>query len=385
MKANSALFLVAPLAFAAAASSQTPVPPGIGDIAVSEIMHNPAPDACVTDNNGEYFEITNISSKALDLNGIFIQDGYTPTGVFFRTTSTVATLPPLYPGQKFLFCRSANSLVNGGLTSVDYAYTSSPANSDNSTVSTTAMNLNNGSEGDGIHITVGGPFTVPTPNPNGYVAGTLIESITYRGNIAPYTSNGPGEAGERKDLFAPMVATGTPPTANSSNLAVSTTVQIATGTGCSGNTYVGTPRERNSTDITQWPMNVNYDSLTDPNSGTLNFTLPVSVGAGVATFDVDGGAGLALQPYYLGYSDDNPGNYPMSLFFPGCPGSIVIDILTSDYLFGYAFDASGKDSSSVTVPANPLLIGLKFQLQWLAVDGITPIVLSNGVRVTVTE
>jgi hypothetical protein len=374
------LFALAPLGMASLAVAQTPVPPVAGDIAISEIMNNPAPDACVTDNNGEWFEITNISIKTLDMNGIFIQDGITPGATFFRTTSTVATLAPLYPGQKLLFCRTNDANVNGGLTNVDYFYTSSPANADNSTVGTTSMNLNNGQ--DGLHVTVGGPFTVPAVNPNNYVAGTLIESVGYNSSVTPYTSSGAGQAGERIDLFQPMVTSGT---ANSANLAISTALQNASGVGCVNNTYLGTPRATNSVDTTNWPTNVPYDSGTYPNSGSLKFTLPLSVGAGSATFTVNGGAGLASLPYYLGYSEDIPGEYPIELFIPGNPGSIVIDLVTSAYLSGYAFDGTGAGSASVAIPANPILVGLKFQLQWLAVDGVTPIVLSNGVRATITE
>ena len=90
-------------------------------------MFNPGPDACVTDNNGEYFEVTNISTHVLDLNGMFVQDFITSDNTFFQILPSVATLPPLYPGQRFLFCRkgSADSAINGGLTNVDYGYAAS--------------------------------------------------------------------------------------------------------------------------------------------------------------------------------------------------------------------------------------------------------------------
>lgn len=364
--------------------SAAQVTPAAGDLAVSEIMFNPGPDACVTDNNGEYFEITNISCKVLDLNNnVFFQDAtitagvVNPTGVFFHCTSTVATLPPLYPGQRFLFCRTNNSALNGGLTSVDYAFTSSPANADNSTVGTTSMNLNNGSTGDGIVITVGGPAIVPTPNPNGYVAGTVIETVSYFATAAPFTGGGTGQAAERKDLFAPMNIAGT---ANSANLALSTTVN----TSCVGNTFVGTPRLRNSVDTSVWTVNTSYDSVFFPNTGTLSALGPVSVGAG--SVDFLAGNGPALQTLYFGYADNAGGTAetPLSLLIPGNLGSIVIDIFTAAYLDTYTFDGAGGGVVNVGVPNNPLIIGLLFETQWLGLDPNTfTLIGSNGVRVTV--
>jgi hypothetical protein len=352
------------------------VPPTAGSIAVSEIMFNPGVEACVTDNNGEYFEVTNISSVALNLNGIFVQDSALTT--FFRTTATVATLPPLYPGQSFLFCRTPTFATNGNLSNVDYAYAASPVPADNATVGATAMNLNNSAPGDMIVISVGGPVTVPTPNPNGYVAGTVIETVSYNPAVAPFTSSGSGQGAERIDLFSPMVVSGT---ANSTNMAVSTQAQVSCGT----NNWVGTPRERNSVDATVWPQNVPYDR-TPANTGTLTFTGPASVGTGIANYKVtDGTPTLHGLSYYLGYSDNVPGDYPISLFIPGNPGSIVLDLVTAQYLPPNSFDGAGNGVGSVAVPPLPVLVGQTFQLQWLALDGTFTIVLSNGVKVTITE
>ena len=83
------------------------------------------------------------------------------------------------------------------------------------------MNLGNSSTGDGIRLSVGGPLVVPSPNPNGYVAGTLVEIATVVVTSAPFTSSGSGQAAERIDLFQPMQFTGS---VNSSNLALSTVV-----------------------------------------------------------------------------------------------------------------------------------------------------------------
>lgn len=382
MKKSLAL-LLASAGFAAVTVAQSPVPPIAGDLAVSELMFNPGPDLCVTDNNGEYFELTNISTKVLDLNGIFVQDYVTSTPTFFQVLPSVATLPPLYPGQRFLFARTAAAATNGGLTNVDYPYQVlvNPAPVDFSQVGVGSMNLGNGNTGDGIRISVGGPLDLPVPA--GYVQGTEIARATVCVTSAPFTSSGSGQAAERIDLFAPMEFTPGSPLVNSPNLAVSTTSNLMP---CGTNSFFGTPRLPNSVDNSSWPTNVNYDSLTYANTGTLRFTSPVSVGVGSATFKVDGGASLAGLPYNIGFSDDVPGEYPIELFLPGNPGSIVIDLPSSGWINNYAsFDGTGKHSNAIPVPANPLLIGLSFQLQWLAVDTNVTIVCSNGVRVTVTN
>jgi hypothetical protein len=382
MRIISSALGVALLASVAAAQS-VPAP---GDLAVSEIVFNPGPDACVTDNNGEYFELTNISTKVLDLNGLFFQDATitagvaAPTGVFFRIVNPGPVL--LYPGQKYLLCRSANSAVNGGLTNVDYEYTAATVPADNSKVGTTSMNLNNRSTGDGIFITVGGPAIVPTPNPNGYVAGTIIESVSYCATSAPFTSSGNAQGAERKDLFSPMVvAPASSPLANSSNLAVSTATKVS----CVGNTYVGTPRERNSTDITNWPTNTNYDSVNFPNSGALKAVLPLSIGAGIAEFTADGGALAANGIISFGYADSLNGaaEWPISLFLPGNPGSIVIDLPSAGYDNSYVFDGSGKADFTYPLPPNPLFIGMTLEVQWVSVDANITVICSNGVRVQI--
>jgi hypothetical protein len=381
---DRSLFCCVALAlFADASFAQVPVPPVSGDIAVSEVMFNPGPDACVTDANGEYFEITNISCNVLDLNGLFIQDTVTSDNTFFQILASVAVIPPVYPGQAVLFCRRGNvdSAINGGLTNVAYAYAQAnntpPA--DRSQVGNLQMNFGNSASGDGVRVTTGGPWVVPTVNPNGYVQGTEIELVTFISTTAPFTSAGSGQGGERMNLFAPMQASGSV----NQNIAVST---VTTVMPCGTNTYVGTPGAANSTDTTgQWPRNTNYDSVNWPNIGTIVAVGPVSLNAGLARFKVtDSGNGLAFLPYSLGYSDDIAGEFPIDIVLPGNGGSIIIDLATSAYLSGYSFDATGADSPTVGLPNNPILIGLKFQLQWLAIGPNPLIVLSNGVRVTIT-
>ncbi|MBI3817057.1 MAG: hypothetical protein HY286_00070 [Planctomycetes bacterium] len=365
--------------FAFAANAQ--VAPAPGDLVVSEVMPNPGPDACVTDNNGEYFEITNISCKILDLGSLFITD-VTPGTTFFRVMP--GALPAMYPGQKYLFIRNGNTSLNGNISNYNYVYadvTLTPA--DNSKVVSTTLNMGNSAGGDGIQLSVGGPLVLPSPNPNGYVLGTLLDKVQYDVTKAPFTSSGSGLAGERKDLFAPTQLVGT---ANSSNLAVSTTVN----TSCTGNTYNGTPGLRNSTDTTTWSaVNTNYDSVNYPNTGVLKALGPISVGAGSIDFAASNGP--VGQTLYFGYAGSLGGaaEYPLSLLIPGNPGSIIIDLFTASYITAdpctatpYQFDPiTGATNFNVCVPADPTLPGELFELQWLALDPNTfTLICSNGVR-----
>lgn len=84
-----------------------------GELLISEVMANPA---AVSDGNGEWFEIANITSLSLDLNGLQLQDAGSNTHI-------VANDGPLWiaPGEYFVFGRSGNLDSNGGYTA-DYVY-----------------------------------------------------------------------------------------------------------------------------------------------------------------------------------------------------------------------------------------------------------------------
>jgi hypothetical protein len=368
------------LALASFANAQTPVPPVAGDIAVTEIMFNPGPDACVPDINGEYFEIMNISNNLLDLNGIYIEDRNTttglPSGFGFQVLASVATLPPLYPGQRFVFARDTGAPF-GLIPNVvyDYAVVTGPAPLDKSQVSSTGMMINNTGV-DGLFIATGAFASL---------GGTVIEAVSYNSSAAPLLSN-VGVSVERIDIFAPWAVSGVGNDNNNcAQPLLTATYGNPDGIMCTG-MQRGTPGAVNSVDTTGlWPRHQVYDSVLFPNIGTITCVGPVSINAGSATFNVtDGGNGLNGLPYYLGYSDDVPGEYPIALFIPGNPGSFVIDLVSSAYLPAALFDGAGAGTSVVAVPPNPLLIGVKFQLQWIAVGTSPVIVLSHGLRITVS-
>lgn len=193
-----------PLAFILLATlgSAQIVGPSTGDIVISEIMFNPGPDSCVTDANGEYFEITNISNKFLDLNGIYIEDrnvaSGNPSGFGFRVSASVAILPILYPGNSFVFARSSNSGANGDIPIVNYAYAAAGAPpADKSQTGASQMLLNN-SNVDGLFVAVG---NFPS------MGGSIIESVSYNASLPPLVPNS-GISAEREDLNATWAVSG---------------------------------------------------------------------------------------------------------------------------------------------------------------------------------
>ncbi|MEL6820727.1 MAG: lamin tail domain-containing protein, partial [Calditrichota bacterium] len=84
-----------------------------GDIMISEILQNP--DA-VSDANGEWFEVYNTTSSAIDINGWIIKDDDSDS----HTISNGGALE--VPANGFLvLARNGNISTNGGVT-VDYQY-----------------------------------------------------------------------------------------------------------------------------------------------------------------------------------------------------------------------------------------------------------------------
>ncbi len=93
--------------------ASTSIPPGVGDIVITEIHKNP--DAA-GDSKGEWFEVINVSEILLDLNGCKI-------GSTNDSPQTIENGDPLHiaPDTFMVFGRNDNQSVNGGVE-VDYAY-----------------------------------------------------------------------------------------------------------------------------------------------------------------------------------------------------------------------------------------------------------------------
>jgi hypothetical protein len=355
------------------------VPPVAGDVAVTEIMFNPGPDGCVTDGSGEYFEVTNISIKVLNLNGIYVEDRNTttglPSGFGFQVLASVATLPPLYPGQRFVFARDPGAPF-GTIPTVHYDFAASVTTPpvDKSQVGSTQMMINNTGV-DGLFIATGAFASL---------GGTIIESVSFNGSATPLTSN-IGVSVERMNLFAPWTVSGAGNDNNNcAQPLVTATYGNPDGITCTA-MQRGTPGTVNSTDNTGlWPSNFLFDSLTDPNSLSMTIKGPLSMNAGALTFVNTAGPALAGFPYYIGYSLYIPGSStPIALFVPGNPGSIVLDLFTMDWLGGFTFGPLGVDSPSVPYAPNPSIIGIDLALQALTVDGGGVVQLTNGVKATV--
>jgi hypothetical protein len=87
--------------------------PLVGEIVISEIMTNPS---AVSDGNGEWFELVNVTEYLLNLEGCSVQ-GTNDTPSIITTGGALLAAP----GVEMLFVRNENEEENGGLKG-DYAY-----------------------------------------------------------------------------------------------------------------------------------------------------------------------------------------------------------------------------------------------------------------------
>jgi hypothetical protein len=86
------------------AIDQRPAAPG--DLVITEIMINPND---VDDDFGRWFEVTNVGTSAVVLDGLTVDNGEDPA---FTVTAAAA----LAPGDTLLFAGSADPAQNGGIT-----------------------------------------------------------------------------------------------------------------------------------------------------------------------------------------------------------------------------------------------------------------------------
>jgi predicted extracellular nuclease len=87
--------------------------PAVGDLVITEIMQNPS---AVSNSNGEWFEIANVSGDDVDLDGWTISDEGTDTHTIAGTVIVPA-------GGYAVLGRNADFVTNGGVA-VDYEYSS---------------------------------------------------------------------------------------------------------------------------------------------------------------------------------------------------------------------------------------------------------------------
>ena len=87
-----------------------------GDLIITEIMNNPAP---ASDQDAEYFEILNLTSSAIDMNGWIVKDDGSNIITLDSASMNGNTIVPA--NGYFVFGRSTDMAVNAGAP-VDYQY-----------------------------------------------------------------------------------------------------------------------------------------------------------------------------------------------------------------------------------------------------------------------
>ncbi len=128
--------------------------PTAGSIQITEIMPNPRE---VSDSDGEWFEIQNVTNRVIDIQGlVFSNEVINPSETFALPTGTPIELQP---GAYYVLGNNADAATNGGVT-VDFEYAD--------------FNLSNG--GDGIAITDANA--------------TVIDQLAYSGDTGWPSGNG---------------------------------------------------------------------------------------------------------------------------------------------------------------------------------------------------
>lgn len=345
----SARALAVPISAPGAPQGATPAP---GEIALSEVMFDPA--SPVDDNDGEWFEVTNLSSHALDLSGLFVQDLATlgsAAAPYFQIPA--GALPPLYPGESLVFARSADAVLNGGIPKVDYAYAvpvGASVPGDKSKVSHTGMALSNSSV-DAIAITIAAPYAL---------GGFVVEMITYDPTKAPFTNHA-GIGFERANLLGPWAAE-----------------NVAPSTASFGPLpQKGTPGAPNANDTTLYPSWY-YSPAPQPgpaDSGVLLAKGPASVHSASATLALAGGFPGALYAVAVSKS---PALVPL------LGGTILVDFAQADFWSTPALAFDGQGAATMSVALAPALLGQQFWLQWYSWDSTSGAFrFSNGLGVDV--
>lgn len=338
MRVMCCLLLLSTLAIA-----QSPAP---GDIAISEILPNPA---VVADDNGEYFEICNLATQPLELQGCTFVDTNSPTGVTIAVSIMVA------PGEFVTFIRDAGQAAAWGIPGQVYGYTTVGVGSctlGTGCVGGSAMNF--GNSGDGVL------FKAPD--------GTVLDSASYTGS-APS-----GVSYERRDLRSPWSAPG----------------NVTAGVAPIDGSNYGTPGAPNTGDLT-------------PGQIRRLHAAPDWVLATGAVPDIAAFLGTTLDLHIL--SPAHGGKLRVlaasAATAPGIPwtggviGIAYDDIFTlsttpgSPWFIDFgtgSLGGFGQDAAAVVVPDLPALTGLNLYAAYVVVDGSSAIVdVSDVATLTFTE
>ncbi|MEX1361954.1 MAG: lamin tail domain-containing protein [Nannocystaceae bacterium] len=94
-----------------------PGAPGPGELVISELMPNPD---LVTDDDGEWLELTNVSAGPVDIEGCVLYDASTDED--FIDSGMPIVVPP---GGAVVLAKTVDPALNGGIAGVPYAFGSS--------------------------------------------------------------------------------------------------------------------------------------------------------------------------------------------------------------------------------------------------------------------
>ena len=100
------LVIVFSISTASVLASPLAAAPNAGDLVINEIMQNPS---AVSDLDGEWFEVKNVSGVARDLDNCTLTDAD-------NDSHTISTGTQIAADEYFVFCRNGNSSTNGGVT-----------------------------------------------------------------------------------------------------------------------------------------------------------------------------------------------------------------------------------------------------------------------------
>ncbi|MCA9694411.1 MAG: lamin tail domain-containing protein [Myxococcales bacterium] len=164
-----------------------PVPPVAGDLVITEIMSDPS---AVTDAEGEWFEV--LATAPVDLNGLEMHKDPQKL-IDAPEVLDAADCLHLEPGERVVFARGLDPLVNGGIDAADFVF---------------AFGLNNASSG--VYLGHGGALVEEVTfvaGPDAGVARSLDPSANASANddvdaapwcdaVAPYGDGDLGSPGQ---------------------------------------------------------------------------------------------------------------------------------------------------------------------------------------------
>lgn len=324
---------------AAFAGAQIPGPVA-GEVVISELMPNPA---SILDEVGEYFEVTNIGTHAVELQGCSFADITVSTVV----SVTIGTSLVLAPGQACAFVRDAATAAAIVPTGLYYSYVGCGAPA---CTTTGNLLLGNSATGDGIIFRDSAGQVLDVAGYGALTTSAYAAQAAAAALPAPSSAYN-GSAYEIKDLRAGWFTPG--------NVAPSTAL-------VPGITDHGTPGWVNSVDTTLAFLR----TTAAPAVGTV---VPIQIL----------GPRHAASARVLGASFGNTG-------FPLGPLVISIDL---DALFWMSLDPAngvfgayglgsfslyGESSASMSLPPLPLLAGLTVYHHAVILD-------STGAPIAVTE